>query len=326
MREKMDSVESGAMGPNPSSVGILLERMHGEPREVTRMRERVGGQQGYSGSRIGYYEVESRDARGMAHSDLVVTKDAVLHERRVLDLLSRKGCAVPPLVVEDLSFDGRSLVYMPFMASRPELDLGHPKSPMTLAVAEGLAGIHAANRLDRPEWMARTDDDFERYLWLRAWRQRWEENMANAEFRAEFGSYESRLEVASASFLGALRDISAEGQTLTVLNVDLLPDHIRTWRGGAYFIDWEQSSFGTLYLDLPNHFTVETALVYRDALARRGYEIPTVEFMERFHETSRYMGLRYLGASLMLWGQGGKAREDGRWFLHYTLHLALHGR
>jgi len=105
-----------------------------------------------------------------------------------------------------------------------------------------------------------------------------------------------------------------------------MSDHIRLWRGKACFIDWEQSSYGSLYLDLPNHFTVETALVYRDALARHNYAIPEVEFLERYHEISRYMGLRYLGYALWQWAQDGEQRRQGRWFLYYTFSLALFGR
>ena len=110
------------------------------------------------------------------------------------------------------------------------------------------------------------------------------------------------------------------------MNVDLIPDHIRLWRGRAVFVDWEQASYGPLYLDLPNYFTVETALVYRDALARHGYELPVVPFLERYRELGRYMGLRYLGAALEQWHLGGAARDRGRWFLYYTLGLALGGR
>ncbi len=111
-----------------------------------------------------------------------------------------------------------------------------------------------------------------------------------------------------------------------MLNVDLIPEHIRLWNNRPCFIDWEQAAYGSLYLDLPNHFLVETALVYRDALAAHGYEIPVPEFMERYHAVGRYMGLRYLGYALWVWAQGGARREEGRWFLYYTFKLALHGR
>jgi hypothetical protein len=127
-------------------------------------------------------------------------------------------------------------------------------------------------------------------------------------------------------FMRTLELLTTEGDSLTLLSVDLIPDHIRLWRGSACFIDWEQSAYGSLYLDLPNPFNVETALVYRDALARHGYSIPELEFQERFHEIGRYMGLRYLGYALWQWAQGGAERRRGRWFLYYTFGLALHGR
>ncbi len=106
----------------------------------------------------------------------------------------------------------------------------------------------------------------------------------------------------------------------------MIPEDIRLWRNAPRFIDWEQAAYGTLYLDLPNYFLVETALAYRDALAAHGHAIPVPEFLERYHEVGRYMGLRYLGAALALWGMGGAQRAQGRWFLYYTFKLALHGR
>ena len=214
----------------------------------------------------------------------------------------------------------------PYLDAQPPLDLGHPESPLTHSVADGLAGIHAANLGRRPEWLPRTAENYLDRLWLRAWRERWMTNLADAEFRAEFDAYTARLDAAMMRFMDVLATLDAEGDTLTLLNVDLIPDHVRFWRGRAYFIDWEQSSYGTLYLDLPNHFTIETVLTYRDALARHGCEIPVTEFMERYHEVGRYMGLRYLGFALDEWAAGGERRASTRWFLYYTLHLALHGR
>lgn len=309
-----------------SDIGKLLAKMHGESRDIQDIHEQGDGPQGYSGSRIRYFDVTNRDARGVLHTDRVVSKTAVLFERRVLGLLSSRNCAVPHVVLPDSLAEERLPVFMPFLEARPPFDAGHPESPITLSVAEGLAGIHAANRTVKPEWMARTSDDFRGYLWLNAWRERWEENLRDPEFAAEFGSYTPRLDAAMDGFLGTLKALAAEGSSLTVLNVDLLPDHIRLWREKARFIDWEQSSFGPLYLDLPNYFTVETALIYRDALDRLGYSIPVLEFMERFHEVGRYMGLRYLGFSLWQWAQGGEDRRKGRWFLYYTFGLALNGR
>lgn len=304
----------------------LLFQIHAEPRTILEISEQPGGLQGASGSQVRYFDVTSADPQGAVHQEALVTKSASLLERRVLQLLSSQGCAVPPVVIQDGSRDERAPIYMPFLEARPALDLGHPSSPLTYSIADGLAGIHAANMGRPPAWMRHTADDYLGRLWLHAWREQWEANLLQAEFAAEFGGYTARLEDTMQRFMGTLQALTAEGSTLTLLNVDLIPDHIRLWRGAARFIDWEQSSYGSLYLDLPNHFLVETALVYRDALARHGLSIPEPEFLERYHEVGRYMGLRYLGFSLWQWAQGGEERRKGRWFLYYTFSLALHGR
>ncbi len=304
----------------------LLYQIHGERRIILDIQEQLNGLQGASGSQVRYFNVTNADPNGVVHQDPLVTKSALLLERRVLHLLSSRGNAVPPVHIPDVTSDERMLVYMPFLEARPPLDLGHPASPLTHSIADGLAGIHAANRNQPPSWLPHTSEDFLGRLWLHAWREQWTSNLVHPEFATEFGAYTARLDAAMEHFVRTLESLTIEGTTLTVLNVDLIPDHIRLWRGEARFIDWEQSSYGSLYLDLPNHFTVETALVYRDALARQGYNIPEVEFLERYHEVGRYMGLRYLGHALWQWAQGGAQRRQGRWFLYYTFCLALHGR
>jgi aminoglycoside phosphotransferase (APT) family kinase protein len=304
----------------------LLYQIHDEHRLIRDIHEQPHGSQGASGSQVRYFNVTNTDPQGGVHQDHLVTKSASRLERRVLHLLSSQGCAVPPVVIPNMAGDERALVYMPYLEARPPLDLGHPESPLTHSIAEGLAGIHAANRNQPLAWLPHTSEDFLGRLWLHAWREQWHSNLEDPEFATEFGVHTSRLEAAMERFIRTLEALTAEGTTLTVLNVDLIPDHIRLWRGKACFIDWEQSSYGSLYLDLPNHFTVEIALVCRDALARHNYPIPEVEFLERYHEISRYMGLRYLGHALWQWAQDGEQRRQGRWFLYYTFSLALFGR
>ncbi len=304
----------------------FLSQLAQERRVVTDVRERSEGPQGYSGSQIRYYDVLSRDPQGRIRHDAVVSKNAVLLERRILALLAEQGCAVPPLYLPDGASDGRAPVYMPHLEPLPPSTGGHPPSAVTLSVADGLAGIHAANRGHKPAWLPPSSDDFLGRLYLRAWRHEWETCLAQPDFYQEFGAYTRRLELALEGLVRTLEALCAEQESLTLLNVDLHPGHIWWWQGQACFIDWEQSSYGPLYLDLPNHFTIETALAYRDALARHGYEIPVVEFMERYHEVGHYMGLRYLEAALVEWQAGGERRRQGRWFLYYTFSLALHGR
>ena len=303
----------------------VLGEIHAAPQHVISITEQ-DGEQGASGSPVRYYAVVSEDAAGQRQQNCIVVKHATLLERRIVQRLHEQGCAVPPVYVPDTITEGYLPIYMPFLEARHPLDAGHPDSPLTRSVADGLAGIHAANRGQPPPWLPHTADDFLRRLWLYAWRERWEANLADPSFASEFAGFTRPLEDAMERLLGLLKLLTAESDSLTLLNVDLIPDHIRLWRGEARFIGWQQSSYGTLYLDLPNYFAVETALVYRDALARHGYEIAVVDFLERYREVGRYMGLRYLGYSLWRWAQGGQEREAGRWFLYYTLTLALRGR
>lgn len=312
--------------PDHAAFACLLQRIHGESRRVLHADEQPAGAQGASGAQVRYFTVTSCSVDGATYQETLVTKAAMQVERRIVQLLDGQGCAVPPTYIPDGESEGRALIYMPYLESRPPLDLGHPESPLNRSVADGLAGIHAANRLRPPAWLPPAHADYRGRLWLHAWRRQWEENLAQPEFAEEFGAYTTRLDAAMDRLLAALAALEAEGTSQTLLNVDLHPDHIRLWRGNACFIDWEQAAYGPLYLDLPNYFLVETALAYRDALAHHGHSIPVVEFLERYHEVSRYMGLRYLGYSLWRWAQGGAEREAGRWFLYYTFSLALHGR
>jgi len=300
----------------------LLLEIEGKTQRIVKIDQRQQGQQGASGSQVNYYDVFCDD--GSAHT--LVTKAAMLLERRIVNHLASQKCAVPPVYIPDVTSEGRALIFMPFLENRPTQDLSHFQSLLTQSVADGLAGIHAANRQKPPPWLPHASDNFSQRLWLYAWADEWEKNLRDPEFFAEFGAYDQPLKAAMEKLMCVLEALTAEGDTLTLLNVDLIPDHIRLWHGEARLIDWEQSSYGTLYLDLPNYFSLESALSYRDALARHGYEIPVMDFMERFREVGRYMGLRYLGYSLWCWGQGGETRYNNRWFLYYTLTLALRGR
>lgn len=315
------------MNPSPleNHFEKLLEQLHGERRSLLDIQEQTQGSQGYSGSQISYFTVRSKDTQGNVHQESLVTKAASLLERRVLHLLCEQGCAVPPVIIPDVTRDERVHIYMPFLDDRPTFFTGY-SHPLTSSMADGLAGIHAANRQRPQDWLPPVGDNYLDQLWLRAWREKWETNLSDPEFAAEFGPYTPQLEAAMERFIRTLDALTAEGTSLTLLNVDLIPDHIRLWRDQVRFIDWEQCAYGSLYLDLVNPFTVENVLAYRDALDRHGHSIPVPEFLERFHEVGRYMGLRYLGYSLWQWEQGGAERQRGRWFLYYTFGLALHGR
>ncbi len=174
----------------------LLNQLTGYPRVVVTVQEQPAGLQGASGSLIRYYDVTSTNSQGAYYHETLVSKDASLFERRILRLLTDQGCAVPPVYMPDFTSDARLPVYMPYLEARPAYALGHPASPLTHAIADGLAGIHAANRQQPPSWLPHVSEDYRGRLWLHAWREQWERNLADPAFAAEFGHYTSRLEIA----------------------------------------------------------------------------------------------------------------------------------
>lgn len=98
--------------------------------------------------------------------------------------------------------------------------------------------------------------------------------MAHAGFAEEFGAYTPKLEEADTHFLHTMDALWGEGDSLTLAHADIYHPHVLVYGGQPYFINWGQAKYGSFYLDLPNYFTPETVLLYRDALARLGHEIP----------------------------------------------------
>ncbi|MBX3084390.1 MAG: phosphotransferase [Anaerolineae bacterium] len=234
----------------------LLYQMHGTYHRVVSAEQQPDAPQGASGSQINFYRVVSQDAHAPLRYDDLVTKNASLRERRIYDLLRMQGSAVPPIYIPDLVSEDRALIYMPYMEECSWRD--DNASAARLSAADGLAKIHATNRMQPPSWLPHTAPHFEDRLWLRAWREQWERNLADPEFAAEFAPLTKRLEAAMDQFMRTLQALTEEQTTLTLLCVDLIPGHIRWWRDKAYFIDWEQSSYGSLYLICRTYFTVET--------------------------------------------------------------------
>ena len=198
-------------------IARFLSALHGESLSPVEIVERAGGEQGYSGSAIRYYDVTSRDVRGALRRETVVSKDAVLLERRILEHLSARGCAVPPLYMPDPIREGRAPVYMPYLEARLPDDSRHPWSPTTLTVADGLAGIHATNLGRRPSWLPLTADGYLDRLWLRAWREQWEANLADPTFRNEFGACTAGLDAAMEQFMAALEALTADVATVVAI-------------------------------------------------------------------------------------------------------------
>ena len=306
----------------------LLTRIHGAPElHIVSIREEPRPHQGASGATVRLYRVRWRAAAGVQGEERLVSKHASLKERQVVLLLDSQEQAVPPVLCPTPEAPGRAPLLMPNVRSRPlNKILGDPYVPLTQQVAQGLAGIHAANRQQRPDWLPRSTDDPMGHLYLQATQDQWARCMADARFRNHYGEYDRPLRESLQRLLDLLGELEAEGSTCTLLNSDLHPDHIRLLDERPVFIDWEQACYGPLYLDLVNYFTLETALLYRDALAEAGNAIAPAAFMQRFRAVGLFMGLRYLEVGLLSWQAGGAAWQQGRWFFHYCLSMALGGR
>lgn len=286
---------------------------------------------GESGGDVRIYQVSYRQMdHRQKQSEVacrIVTKNATALEQRILERFTEQKQAVPPLYIPAPAEAKRAAVYMLYAASRPDAEImSDPHSAATERVARRLAKIHADNRTQCPSWLPQVSANPIRQLWLAETQTQWETCLTDNSFASEFGHYTGRLQRALEQFLDLIKAFTAEGDSLTLVNSDLHPDHIRLFDGDPVFIDWEQACFGSFYLDLVNYFSVESVLLYRDALHEAGHSIPAAEFIDRFREAGRYMGLRYLAVGLLQWQSGGEQRDQGRWFFHYCLTLALHGR
>ena len=306
----------------------LLTRIHGAPQlHLESIHEQPRPHQGASGAAVRLYRVRWRSAAGVQGEERLVCKNASLKERQVVQLLDSQGQAVPLVLCPTPDASGRAPLLMSYARRRPlHLTLGDPNVPLTQQVAQSLARIHAANLEGCPDWLPRAADDPMGRLYLQATQDEWARCMADAHFRSDYGHYDRLLRESLRRLLDLLAELEAEGSCCTLLNSDLHPDHIRLLDERPVFIDWEQACYGPLYLDLVNYFTLETALLYRDALAEAGYAIAPAAFMQRFRAVGHFMGLRYLEVGLLSWQSGGAAWQQGRWFFHYCLSMALSGR
>lgn len=301
----------------------VVSRVLGAPARIRDVREEAPGPQGQSGGLVRTFTVSAVDSNGNPRTVDVISKEASSRERHVLALLSTQRQAIPATWVENPAREGRALILQEYADDYPWMA---PEASQTEQTAESLAAIHAANLGAPQPWLPRADRSFLDELYLRATQQEWERNLADPLFADEFGSYTEPLHTALDRLLGVLDELTREAQTLTLINTDFNPSHLRLARGKPCFIDWDQAHYGSLYLDLPNIFSVETALFYRDALARHGLAIAPADFLERFREVGRYMGLRYLEVGLLHWRHRGDDWPHQRWFLYYCLTLALRGR
>ena len=303
-------------------LAAVVSGVIGAPARLLDVQEEAPSPQGASGGVVRSFMVSAEGSDDKPQTVKVISKEASSRERHVLDLLSTQRQAIPVTWVKDPSREGRALIFQEYAEDYP---WSAPDASLTEQTADGLAAIHAAN-LGALPWLPRADRSFVEELYLRATQQEWERNLADPDFAQEFGRYTEPLHAALDRLLDVLGELTREEQTLTLINTDITPEHLRLARGKPCIIDWDQANYGSLYLDLPNVLSVETVLLYRDALARHGLDIAPTDFLERFREVGRYMGLRYLEVGLLNWRDRGEDWSHQRRFLYFCLTIALRGR
>ena len=259
-------------------------------------------EQGYSGARMERHVGSFRTPAGDTQLVTLLTKDASLRERRVLDLLQSQGQCVPFSHTLDLVTEG------PMLVCQQDLSVDPSQAPpdMERQAARCLARIHAANlgRAGDLAWLPRADRAYVEDSILADYREQLARARERPTFSAEYGSIAQQIEQAVAPFLTTMEALWTEGDSLTLIHADMMEDHVLIHASRPYLIDWGQARYGSLYMDLPNYFTPEGALLYRDALAEFGHAIPADAFMRRYRDAGRYPGFKYIGVLLFLWANG----------------------
>jgi hypothetical protein len=281
--------------------------------QIIAVHERDGAQ-GYSGAILRYYDIDYAHECDIKHSRLV-TKPAPLVERLASTWLAAQGAAVPFCHTLDLVTDAPAQMGMQFVGDR------QPEGAHDAARA--LASVHAAamNCHEELAWLPRADVAFaEQWLIEKCWRAPWQRVMAGepftnvygqswgpitpgGDFEAEFAAYTRPLE-AAARFVQTMAELWAQGDALTLIHADFHDHHARTYGGRDYVIDFGFAHYGPLYIDLPNYFTRDEALLYRDALAELGHDIPQATFLANYDAIHPYPGFKYFMIGLGNWCYG----------------------
>lgn len=297
---------------------------YGPSAHLVKLNPQTGGPQGYSGATLSYYDV-TYEQNGTAGQTALVIKDAPLAERRALTWLGQQNVPVPFSHTFDLATDDRRPLCMQYVGSVT------PPVERAQQAARTLAAIHAAGLKRRQElsWLPQADANF--YAgWLihNCWRDPWQRAMSGDDpftdafgnqwpaaepggnFPAEFAPYTQPIEEAAGRFLDIMTILWHEGDSLTILHGDFHDDHVRTLNGREYIIDWGDARFGSLYVDLPNYFSRENVLLYRDALAELGHDIPAEQFLARYDAVQPYPGFKYFGMGIWNYRSGNPPHQS----------------
>ncbi len=246
---------------------------------------------GVSGVNVRRYNLILDDARQVR----LVTKPAPLVERRSLALLNQQGHACVPFShTLDLTTNTTALVCMQDVGAKVV-----SATPASLRqAAAGLAKIHRLNLGKEGElvWLPRTDHAyFVDFILNVCWRPEWERSLANTVFVCEFGQYIDAVEASAATLPDIMQNLADVPDTLTLVHTDIYYGHVLEHQARPFFIDWGQTRYGSLYLDIPSHFySLEMAQIYRQELAALSIELNPADFERNYHLAGRFVAFRYM--------------------------------
>ncbi|MEM7797633.1 MAG: phosphotransferase [Chloroflexota bacterium] len=292
----------------------FLEKQTGVEIQIESMGEIADGPQGYSGALLRYFGVdyainESRFQR------TVIIKDASLVERKAYAYLNQLGLSIPAGYASDLTSDDSQPLCLQH-AGAP-LPKGERLEELALALAE----LHVAN-LGLPAdlaWLPKLDAKYAAdFLVDACWRSAWEsvknggdfidangnhhgQPKPGGDFLKAFGHCEEGLEAAAETFVKTVKMLWDEGDSLTLIHGDLHGDHVYVDDGKVYIIDWGTAMAAPFYLDLPNVFSRDEALGYREGLAQLGYVVPEETFLAIYDAIKPFVGFKYFGVGLWNW-------------------------
>ena len=268
--------------------------------------------QDYSGSVVRFYQVSYHTSDCSAKVQLV-TKDSSVYERQILSLLDTQAHSNVPLTYSlDMHTRELQLLCQENAGERTQLSDSH-----IATVAQASATNHTINA-NAPylPWMRRlTSATF--FTW---WQPVWDQACANTSFIHEFELYIQPIEQAAQRFATIIDRFWQDNLCVTVLHTDLSPWHVLIRDDQPYIIDWEQTRYGPLYLNLVNFFTLRTVSLYYEAARNAGFAVTYKAFMEKFHAAWAFVGLKYMVPPLLAWKD---EPQESRQQLHALLPRAI---
>ncbi|WP_379163114.1 phosphotransferase [Paenibacillus sp. sgz5001063] len=280
---------------------------------------------------VGYQAVDlSRhkvlmDDQGTKEYVSLITKMANKTERRILHQLYTQSANVPFSRTHDLDSDHRALLCIQdvdYKTNYQSLDF----EMLQKREMHALAYIHRTNHGLSGElsWLPLANRSHIEEMIYGQWKPVWEEAKNNEQFIKTFGHYIPEVEAVADSIVNDMEMVWNDEHSHTLIHNDLNPGNVLVHNNeDVVFIDWEESRYGSLFLDIPLRLELHTAREYREVLASLGLEIPVDRFEKLYRIASRYLGLRYMTWNLGTWTNSPYAKDGLQKYLNMVT-LAPH--